>query len=113
MCLQAISSKDLYPKSTVSYSITCYRHNCSLLVNKFLDYKKKNVGNNALHPDVKPLRLLAYADDLLIFLPKPIDWQQLNDVLEIYHKASNAKVTWRKQTCFQWLVTSYHNGRPW
>jgi hypothetical protein len=42
MCLQAISSKDLYAKKYWSYSIKCYRHNCSLLVNKFLDYKKKH-----------------------------------------------------------------------
>jgi hypothetical protein len=56
----------------------------------------KNVGNNALYPDAKPLQLLAYADDLLIFLSKPTEWQQLNVVLEIYHKASNAKVNLEK-----------------
>jgi hypothetical protein len=38
--------------------------------------------------------------DLLIFLSKPIEWQQLNDVLEIYHKASNTTVNLEKTNMF-------------
>jgi hypothetical protein len=48
--------------------------------------------DNAFFPDALPIKVLAYADDLLIFLSAPNEWETLTHHLHIYHLACNAKV---------------------
>jgi hypothetical protein len=50
-----------------------------------------------MFPDAAPTKLLAYADDLLVFLSKPTEWHKLMNSLKVYNSASNAKVDLLKQ----------------
>jgi subtilisin-like proprotein convertase family protein len=43
---------------------------------------------------------MAYADDLVIFLSSPREWQVIMNILKLYDKASNAKVNLEKTIVF-------------
>ena len=61
---------------------------------------QKSIGHNAFFPDALPIKVLAYADDLLIFLSAPNEWETLTHHLHIYHLACNAKVNLAKTILF-------------
>jgi hypothetical protein len=46
--------------------------------------------------DMPPLKLLSYADDLQVFLNDTKEWKALLYILDLYGKASNAKVNLSK-----------------
>lgn len=46
--------------------------------------------------DMQPLKLLSYADDLQVFLNDTKEWKILLHILDLYGKASNAKVNLSK-----------------
>lgn len=50
--------------------------------------------------EVPPLKLLAYADDLLVFLKDPSEWRRLMQHLQVYGLASNASVNLNKTVVF-------------
>jgi hypothetical protein len=62
--------------------------------------KGYNFGSNAVFPESLPIKLMAYADDLLVFLSQPAEWPCLLDQLETYNQASNAKVNLAKTVIF-------------
>ena len=53
------------------------------------------MGDAAYFPDAKPIKLMAYADDLLIFLHEQREWQPLLDNLHYII----AQVKRRSQSC--------------
>ncbi|KAG2172121.1 hypothetical protein INT44_004743 [Umbelopsis vinacea] len=55
---------------------------------------QKSFGHNAFFPDALPIKVLAYADDLVIFLSAPNEWETLTQHLQIYHLACNAKIVY-------------------
>ena len=60
------------------------------------------MGDAAYFPDAKPIKLMAYADDLLIFLHEPREWQPLLDNLQLHHSASKTqKSTLKKRRFFR------------
>ena len=61
--------------------------------NDFLDWSLDCVSDLSAPP---PLKLLSYADDLEVFLSSPREWPVLLSLLELYGRASNAKVNLSK-----------------
>jgi hypothetical protein len=57
-------------------------------------------GHNGFFPDAFPIKVLAYADDWLIFPSAPNEWETLTHHLQIYHLACNAKVNLAKTILF-------------
>jgi hypothetical protein len=60
----------------------------------------KHYGRRAYFPESIPIKLLAYADDLLMILSDPQEWQTLSLHLQTYNNASNAKVNLKKTAIF-------------
>jgi hypothetical protein len=44
----------------------------------------------------QPMKILAYADDLAVFLSSPDEWTALIAIMELYGRASNAKINIEK-----------------
>jgi hypothetical protein len=78
-------------------------------------------GAGAMFPDALPIKLVAYADDLLVLLSKPAEWAPLLENLHTYSKSSNAKVNLRKTEGFplagvpqdEWHVFIKKANRKW
>ncbi|KAF9112822.1 hypothetical protein BGW39_003961 [Mortierella sp. 14UC] len=49
---------------------------------------------------MEPIKLGAYADDLMILISTTTEWTALKDALQIYGRASNAKVNLSKTVAF-------------
>ncbi|KAG1558904.1 hypothetical protein G6F49_004084 [Rhizopus delemar] len=77
-------------------------------------------------PSLCPLKVLAYADDLLIFLNNPGDLDVVQSLIACYNQASNAKMNYDKTVAFSvsgvphphWLpalapygITQWHDRR--
>ena len=93
-----LASEDLYGVSLAPVSIPrSWRPSpASALVdpgNDFLDWSLDCVSDLSAPP---PLKLLSYADDLEVFLSSPREWPVLLSLLELYGRASNAKVNLSK-----------------
>lgn len=43
---------------------------------------------------------MAYADDVILFLNSKDEWDQAQDILQQYDKASNSKINYKKSTAF-------------
>jgi hypothetical protein len=67
----------------------------------------KHHAYNAYFPENTPIKLLAYADDLLMILADPQEWQILLLHLQTYNNASNARVNLKKTALFT-LAGNYH-----
>lgn len=67
------------------------------------------------------IKFLAYADDLLIFLRSPGEWQSLQQLLLTYSEASNAKMNLSKTTMLsltgkhheEWISIAREQGFQW
>ncbi|KAG1033152.1 hypothetical protein G6F25_010728 [Rhizopus arrhizus] len=57
-----------------------------------------------------PIKILAYADDVAVFLSKPSDFVRLRQLYEVYAQASNAKINLGKTEAFS---LSGHPHPPW
>jgi hypothetical protein len=44
----------------------------------------------------QPLKILVYADDLVVFLSSPAEWKALIAIMDLYGRASNAKINIEK-----------------
>ena len=60
--------------------------------------------------DTTPLKLLSYADDLQVFLNDTNEWDDLLRILQIYGRASNAKVNLNKTVV---ISLSGHTHHVW
>ncbi|CAO3611948.1 unnamed protein product [Mucor hiemalis] len=68
-----------------------------------------------------PLKLLSYADDLEVFLSSPDEWPELLSLLDLYGRASNAKVNLNKTVLVslsgvahpEWVSIASRAGLEW
>lgn len=78
------------------------------------DNKEDEYNNNSL-------KILAYADDLLIFIRNLEEWFYLKGLLQLYGDASNAKVNFQKTVMFSltgtphkvWKYVANSENIPW
>ncbi|EIE76089.1 hypothetical protein RO3G_00793 [Rhizopus delemar RA 99-880] len=87
---------------------------------RYLDDSPRPPSDDACPPP--PVKILAYADDVLVFLHSPSDFVRLKNAVDIYDAASNAKLNFNKTQAFslygdplpnwqQFLVS--HNINSW
>jgi hypothetical protein len=70
----------------------------------------KHYGHRACFPESIPIKLLAYADDLLMILSDSQKWQIPSLHPQTYNNASNAKVNLKKTAIFA-LAGNYDEMR--
>jgi hypothetical protein len=51
------------------------------------------------------IKMLSYADDLQVFLTNTTEWDKLVEILQLYGRASNAKVNLNKTVVISLSVT--------
>ncbi|KAI8579735.1 hypothetical protein K450DRAFT_241263 [Umbelopsis ramanniana AG] len=57
-------------------------------------------GNSTFFPVSKPIKMMAYADDLLVLLSSSREWSTLLSIMQTYHSASNAKINMQNTVLF-------------
>ncbi|KAG1275997.1 hypothetical protein G6F62_012279 [Rhizopus arrhizus] len=69
---------------------------------------------NPLHgpSSLQPLKVLAYADDLLIFLRNATDLDEVQTLIQHYNRASNAKMNYDKTIAFSISGTPHPHWLP-
>lgn len=52
------------------------------------------------HPRTRPLKLMAYADDLTTFIKSAEEWSCLKEIMDLFGRASNARLNLKKTVAF-------------
>ena len=55
--------------------------------------------------------LMAYADDVLLFLNNKLEWQRIQVILRLYEAASNGRINYHKTTAFPLSFTQITTSR--
>ncbi|KAG0864261.1 hypothetical protein G6F16_011161 [Rhizopus arrhizus] len=86
----------------------------SILNNEIIDgyCLKARISNSDLQLTApRPVKLLAYADDILIFINSKEEFLELQECLKVYNGASNSQVNYSKSVAFPLASGSTFNNR--
>ncbi|KAG0857767.1 hypothetical protein G6F16_013468 [Rhizopus arrhizus] len=86
----------------------------SILNNEIIDgyCLKARISNSDLQLTApRPVKLLAYADDILIFINSKEEFLELQERLKVYNGASNSQVNYSKSVAFPLAGRSTFNNR--